>query len=154
MTGPKCLFLFDKIVVPSTVLLYPTNKNNNQTRGSLRTADVFTVFATLPPECTVPLGTWNFRNCVEWKAPHVFEREFREEVFFFLSRQRCNFKDMLHGTIYTAKCFSTTQLCTRDPLETDVLHGTCFGATKEEKGTQKASRRKLTTRMLHETRNS
>ena len=153
MTGPKCLFLFDKIVVPSTVLLYPTNKNNNQTRGSLRTADVFTVFATLPPECTVPLGTWNFRNCVEWKAPHVFEREFREEVFFF-SQDSVAILRICYTGRFTAKCFSTTQLCTRDPLETDVLHGTCFGATKEEKGTQKASRRKLTTRMLHETRNS
>ena len=100
--GPKWPFPFNKIVVPSTVLLYSTltNKNNNQTRGSLRTADVFTVVASLPPECTVPLGRWNFRNCVEWKVPHVFEREFREEVPFFLSTQRCNFKDMLHGTIY------------------------------------------------------
>ena len=31
-------------VVPSTALLYPAYKNNNQ------------------PECTVPLGKWNFRN--------------------------------------------------------------------------------------------
>ena len=33
--GPKCPFLFDKIVVPSTSLLYPAYKNNNQTRGGL-----------------------------------------------------------------------------------------------------------------------
>ena len=33
--GPKCPFPFDKIVVPSTALLHPAYKNNNQTRGSL-----------------------------------------------------------------------------------------------------------------------
>ena len=33
--GPKCPFPFDKIVVPSTALLYPAYKNNNQTRGGL-----------------------------------------------------------------------------------------------------------------------
>ena len=33
--GRKCPFPFDKIVVPSTALLYPVYKNNNQTRGSL-----------------------------------------------------------------------------------------------------------------------
>ena len=33
--GPKRPFPFDKIVVPSTTLLYPTYKNNNQTRGGL-----------------------------------------------------------------------------------------------------------------------
>ena len=32
---PKCPFPFDKIVVPSTALLYPAYKNNNQTRGGL-----------------------------------------------------------------------------------------------------------------------
>ena len=32
---PKCPFLFDKIVVPSTALLYPAYRNNNQTRGGL-----------------------------------------------------------------------------------------------------------------------
>ena len=31
--GPKCSFLFDNIVVPSTALLYPAYKNNNETRG-------------------------------------------------------------------------------------------------------------------------
>ena len=33
--GPKFSFLFDKIVVPSTALLNPAYKNNNQTRGGL-----------------------------------------------------------------------------------------------------------------------
>ena len=31
--GPKCPFPFDKIVVPSTAVLYPAYKNNNQTRS-------------------------------------------------------------------------------------------------------------------------
>ena len=30
-----CPFTFDKIVVPSTALLYPAYENNNQTRDSL-----------------------------------------------------------------------------------------------------------------------
>ena len=33
--GPKCPLSFDKIVVPSTALLYPAYRNNNQTRGGL-----------------------------------------------------------------------------------------------------------------------
>ena len=32
--GPKCPFPFDKIVVPSTALLYPAYKNNNQTQSN------------------------------------------------------------------------------------------------------------------------
>ena len=32
--GPKCPFAFDKIVVPSTTLIYPTYKNNNQTQSN------------------------------------------------------------------------------------------------------------------------
>ena len=32
--GPKCPFAFDIIVVPSTALLYPTYKNNNQTQSN------------------------------------------------------------------------------------------------------------------------
>ena len=35
LVGPKCPFPFAKIVVPSTALLYPAYKNNNQTRGGL-----------------------------------------------------------------------------------------------------------------------
>ena len=47
------------IAVLSTSRLYPAYKNNYRTRGGL-----VQVCAT---ECTVPLGTWNFRN---------FKREF------------------------------------------------------------------------------
>ena len=32
--GPKCPFAFDKTVVPSTALLYPAYKNNNQTQSN------------------------------------------------------------------------------------------------------------------------
>ena len=68
------LFPFDKIVVPSTALLYPSYKNNNQTRGGLR--------RVMQPECTVTLGTWNWRNfkpgfllngkrpCSKWRIPY------------------------------------------------------------------------------------
>ena len=33
--GQKRSFPFDKIIIPSTALLYPAYKNNNQTRGGL-----------------------------------------------------------------------------------------------------------------------
>ena len=32
--GPKCPFAFDKTVVPSTALLYPAYKNNDQTQSN------------------------------------------------------------------------------------------------------------------------
>ena len=32
--GQKCPFAFDKIVVPSTALLYPARKNNNKTQSN------------------------------------------------------------------------------------------------------------------------
>ena len=32
--GPKCPFTFDKIVAPSTALLYPAYKNNDQTQSN------------------------------------------------------------------------------------------------------------------------
>ena len=35
LVGPKCPFPFDKIVVPSTALIYPASKNNNHTHGDL-----------------------------------------------------------------------------------------------------------------------
>ena len=35
LVGPKCPFPFDKIVVPSTALIYPASKNNNHTHGGL-----------------------------------------------------------------------------------------------------------------------
>ena len=51
--GPRGPFPFGKIIVSSTALLYPAYKNNNQTHGGL---------GRVQPECTVPLGKWNFRR--------------------------------------------------------------------------------------------
>ena len=51
--GPKCPFPFDKIVVPSTALLYPAYKSNNQTRGGLGRVCATGIW----PECTVALVT-------------------------------------------------------------------------------------------------
>ena len=48
--GPKCPVPFDKIVVPSTVLLYSATKRAVAWVGYLQ------------PGGTVPLGRWNFRN--------------------------------------------------------------------------------------------
>ena len=48
--GPKCPVPFDKIVVPSTALLYSATKRGVAWVGYLQ------------PGGTVPLGTWNFRN--------------------------------------------------------------------------------------------
>ena len=53
--GPKCPFPFDKIVVPSTALLYPAYKR------TITTGAVAWV-GSMQPECTITLGTWNFRN--------------------------------------------------------------------------------------------
>ena len=50
LVGPKCPFPFEKIVVPSTALLYSATKRAVAWVGSLQ------------PVGTVPLGTWNFRN--------------------------------------------------------------------------------------------
>ena len=54
--GPKCSFPSDKIVVHSASLFYPAYKNNNQTRSGLVGS------VQRPNQCTVPLGTWKFRN--------------------------------------------------------------------------------------------
>ena len=53
--GLKCPFSFDKIVVPSTALLYPAYKR------TITTGAVAWV-GSMQPECTITLGTWNFRN--------------------------------------------------------------------------------------------
>ena len=53
--GLKSPFSFDKIVVPSTALLYPAYKR------TITTGAVAWV-GSMQPECTITLGTWNFRN--------------------------------------------------------------------------------------------
>ena len=66
--GPKCPFPFDKIVVPSTALLYPAYKNNNQTRGGLGRVCATGMYRS------IGLGHVKFPKFqtgvfVEWKAP-------------------------------------------------------------------------------------
>ena len=60
-----CPSTFDKIVVPSTALLYPSYKNNNQTRGGLGR-----VCATGMYRSNSEISNRNF--FVEWKAPMVY----------------------------------------------------------------------------------
>ena len=66
--GPKCAFQFDKIVVPSTAVLYPAYKNNNQMRGGLGrvcTTGIYRSFWHLEfPKIQT-------RIFVKWKAPLV-----------------------------------------------------------------------------------
>ena len=56
LVRPNCPFPFDEIVVPSTALLHPAYKNNNQTRSGLCNRNVdssvhFLVeFSNLKPE--------------------------------------------------------------------------------------------------------
>ena len=66
--GLKCPFPFDKTVVPSTTLLYPAYKNNNQTRGGLDR-----VCATGMYRCIghVKFPKFQTRIFVERKAPPV-----------------------------------------------------------------------------------
>ena len=52
---PKCLFPFDKIVVPSTSLLYPAFQATIAKRAVAWVVSV-------QPECTIPMGAWNFRS--------------------------------------------------------------------------------------------
>ena len=61
LVGPKCPFPFEKIAAPSTALLYPAYKNNNQMCGSL--GQVFTTH--------LAVEFWKFQTgfFVEWKAP-------------------------------------------------------------------------------------
>ena len=75
--GPQCPFPFDKIVVPSTALLYPAYKNNNQTRGGLSRV------------CTTgmcPLSKWNFRNF----KPEFFLNGKRPKTFRPIAPSRCS----------------------------------------------------------------
>jgi len=68
--GPKCPFPFEKIVVPSTALLYPAYNNNNQTRGGLGRVFVTGMYRSI--------GHVEFRKFqsgvfVEWKARIVYQ---------------------------------------------------------------------------------
>ena len=65
----KCLFRFEKIDVPSTALLYPAYKNDNQARGGLGR-----VWATRMYRSIEHVEFLKFQNriFVEWNAPHVY----------------------------------------------------------------------------------
>ena len=63
--GPKCPFPFDKIVVPSTALLHPVYKNNNQTRGGLGRVCVTGMYSSTGHVKFPKFQTGIF---VEWKA--------------------------------------------------------------------------------------
>ena len=60
---------FDKIVVPSTALLYPAYKNNDQMRDGLRRGCATAMYCFIGHVKFPKLQTGIF---VEWKAPLVF----------------------------------------------------------------------------------
>ena len=67
VVGPKSPFPFDKIVVPSTALLYPAYKNNNQTHGGLGHVCVTGMYCSIGH---VKFPKFQTRFFVElWKAP-------------------------------------------------------------------------------------
>ena len=66
--GPKCPFPFDKIVVPSTALLYPACKNNNQTCGGLGRGGETGMYRST---WRVEFPKFQTRIFDEWKAPNT-----------------------------------------------------------------------------------
>ena len=66
--GPKCLFLFDKIIFARTNDLYPAYKHDNQTRVGFGLVSATGMY--------LPLGTWFFRN-------------FKQEFLFNGKRVKC-----------------------------------------------------------------
>ena len=62
---PKCPFPFAKIVIPSTALLYPAFKNNNQTRGGLGRVCATEMHHSIPH---VKFPKFRTAVSVEWKA--------------------------------------------------------------------------------------
>jgi len=65
--GLKCSFPFDKIVVPSTALLYPACKNNNQARDGLGRVCATGIYRSIEH---VKLPKFQTGIFVERKAPH------------------------------------------------------------------------------------
>ena len=68
LAWPKCPFPFDKIVVPSTALLYPGYKNNNQMRSGLGRVCANGMYHAIGyVECP------KFQTGIffEWKAPQI-----------------------------------------------------------------------------------
>ena len=65
----KFPFPFDKIVVPSTALLYPAYKNNNQTHGGLGRVCATRMYCSIGQMKFPKFQTGIF---VEWKALKTF----------------------------------------------------------------------------------
>ena len=66
--GPKCPFPFDKIVVPSTAVLYTAYKNNNQILGGLGRVCATGMYSSIGHVKFPKFQTWIF---FEWKVPIV-----------------------------------------------------------------------------------
>ena len=98
--GPKCPLSFDKIVVPSTALLYPAYKNNNQTRGGLDR-----VCAT---------GMYRFIGHV--KFPEIFVEKNRKYCWMESAQRLCfwlnNIKWYFKG--WSQQLTNTSDLCGRN----------------------------------------
>ena len=69
LVGPKCPFSFDKIVVPSTALLYPSYKNNNQKRGGLGRICATGMYLSIGH---VDFPKFQSGICVEWKVLLIY----------------------------------------------------------------------------------
>ena len=69
LVGPKCPFPFDKIVVPSTALLYPSYKNNNQKRGGLGRICATGMYLSIGH---VDFPKFQSGICVEWKVLLIY----------------------------------------------------------------------------------
>jgi len=76
--GPKCSFPFDKIVVPSTALLYPACKNNKQARGGLGRVCATGMYRSTEH---VKLPKFQTGSFVEWKAPLIITKA---PLYFYL----------------------------------------------------------------------
>ena len=66
LVRPKSPFPFDKIVVPSTALLYPAYENNNQTHSGLGQVCATGMYCSIGH---VKFPKFQTRFFVEWKAP-------------------------------------------------------------------------------------
>ena len=65
----KWTFPFDKIVVPSTALLYPSYKNNNQKRGGLGRICATGMYLSIGH---VDFPKFQSGICVEWKVLLIY----------------------------------------------------------------------------------
>ena len=78
LVGPKCPLPFDKIVIPSSALLYPAYTNNNQTRGGLGQVCVTGMYLSVGHVKFPKFQTGIF---VEWKSP--LNSQLRLETIFW-----------------------------------------------------------------------